>query len=118
METATPPPREYLLLSWEERGEWHKDYLSIRVHPVLNTVLFKLVFFFLSTSLIFLVTIAVALAIVKLVEVISACVQFVRLRNTMQDSRVLPPSYSHLTRQEQASLPSYKEAVCSQCGVV
>ena len=107
METATPPPREYLLLSWEERGEWHRDYLSIRsaqswpqwapcirghltycrVHPVLNTVLFKLVFFFLSTSLIFQVTITVALAMVKLVEVISAFVQ-VQGENFLQMTKI------------------------------
>ena len=68
--------QDFVVVTWEGRGaSWHSDHLSLSVHPVLNTAFFKLIFFFLSTALIFLVTIAVAIIIIKLTEIIGWLVE-------------------------------------------
>ena len=43
--------------------------------PLLNTAFFMLIFFFLSTALIFLATIAVAIIIIKLTEIVGWLVE-------------------------------------------
>ena len=68
-------PRGVVVLTWEGRGPWHSDYLTVRIHPLLNTALFKLVFFFLTTALIFLITVALAVLVIKLCEVVSWAIQ-------------------------------------------
>ena len=69
--------QDFVVVTWEGRGQgsWHSDHLSLSVHPLLNTAFFKLIFFFLSTALIFLVTIAVAIIIIKLTEIIGWLVE-------------------------------------------
>ena len=68
-------PRGVVVVAWEGGGPWHADHLSLRIHPLLNTALFKLVFFFLTTALIFLITVALAVLVIKLCEVISWAIQ-------------------------------------------
>ena len=67
---------DFVVVSWEGKGaSWHSDHLSLSVHPLLNTAFFKLIFFFLSTALIFLATIAVAIIIIKLTEIVGWLVE-------------------------------------------
>ena len=79
---------------------WHSDHLSLSVHPLLNTVFFKLVFFFLTTALIFLVTVAVAIIIIKLTEIIGWLVE-VR-KSCFSSSLIASWSRSAKQRKERA----------------
>ena len=75
---------DFVVVTWEGKGaSWHSDHLSLSVHPLLNTAFFKLIFFFLSTALIFLATIAVAIIIIKLTEIIGWLVEVGHKKETM-----------------------------------
>ena len=70
-----PPFMQVFYLLHFRGPSWHSDHLSLSVHPLLNTIFFKLIFFFLTTALIFLVTVAVAIIIIKLTEIIGWLVE-------------------------------------------
>ena len=104
-----------------------REYLTIKIFPIFDTFYFKIFFFLVSTSLVFITAITAAFIVIKMFEYLHSCVMvsmfyyynwlitnYVMYQDyrpcMMCHRRVLPPSYSTVVRKDKEELPSYFQA--------
>lgn len=118
-----------LRMTREQRG-----FLKFEIAPILNNFVFKIFFFILATSLVFLVSVLTAFVVMRLVDYVISLIQVrcngMNLNNSHLKSnfcltvqgRLLcpgevykreasPPSYSSVVRRDNKGLPTYAQ-VC------
>ena len=89
--TATALDIALLKLSTEQR-----DFYKIKIVPLLNTFVFKIFFFLISTSIVFFIAIIAAFIVTKLVEIVHNCLKVspdliiaTKEKNKREDKRCL-----------------------------
>ena len=65
-----------LRMTHDQRG-----FFKLEIAPILNNIVFKIFFFILATSLVFLVSVLTAFVIMRLVEYI---ISFIQVKRTIQ----------------------------------
>merc|ERR1711970_606331 len=82
-----------------------RDWFAIKIYPIMDTFYFKILFFLICTSIVFISAITAAFIIIKFFEYVHKCLKASQQYLVCYKSSILPPSYSMVVKAEGEGLP-------------